>query len=459
VSPALDLSFLSLAEKDALILAQAEQLTAQAAQIAALLAQIAALEAKLGQPPKTPANSSLPPSQGEKANRRERRAKRRQSHPGVARALAADPDHVVEAYAETCPHCAHALSQADQPEMVMHDHIELPPIRPVITRVHRHRGLCPACQGRFCAPAPPGLAAGSPFGPELCALVVHLHATQAIGFERLARLLDEVFGVSISEGALVNILARAKAPLVRAAEPIAAAVRQSAVVGSDETTARVAGKTWWQWVLLGSTAICHVIVPSRAAAVVAAFLDGHRPQIWVADRYAAQTGHGAARQLCLAHLLRDAQYAIDAGDSLFAFGFKLLLLRAMAIGRRRPTLKDSTLRQYHADLERRLDRLLSGAPPDTPAASRLFNAMRRDRDDLFRFVIRRDVPDTNNACERALRPSVIFRKVTGCFRSQWGAEVYAAAASVIATGRLHGLTALQAMTNALAGMPIMPVAA
>jgi transposase len=306
---------------------------------------------------------------------------------------------------------------------------------------------------------PAGFEPGSPFGPGLCALVVHLHATQAIGFERLARLLDEVFGVTISEGALVNILARAKAPLVRAAEPIAAAVRQSAVVGSDETTARVAGKTWWQWVLLCATAICHVIVPSRAAAVVAAFLDGHRPQIWVADRDAAQTGHGAARQLCLAHLLRDAQDAIDAGDSLFAFGFKLLLLRAMAIGRRRPTLKDSTLQQYRADLERRLDRLLAGPLPDTPAAGRLFNAMRRDRDDLFRFVTRRDVPDTNNACERALRPSVIFRKVTGCFRSQWSAEVYAAAASVIATGRLHGLTALQAMTNALAGKPIMPVAA
>jgi transposase len=456
VTAALDLNVLSLAEKDALILAQAEQLTAQAAQITALQAQIAALEAKPGQPPKTPDNSSLPPSKGEKPNRAERRAKRRHSHPGMARALTANPDHVVEAYADTCPHCAHALSQADQPEVVVHDHIELPPIRPVITRIHRHRGFCPACQGRFCAPAPPGLEAGSPFGPGLCALVVHLHATQAIGFERLARLLDEVFGVTISEGALVNILARAKAPLVRAAEPIAAAVRQSAVMGSDETTARVAGKTWWQWVLLCSTAICHVIVPSRAAAVVEDFLERHRPQIWVADRYAAQIGHGAARQLCLAHLLRDA---IDAGDSLFAFGFKLLLLRAMAIGRRRPTLKDSTLQQYRADLERRLDRLLSGPLPDTPAAGRLFNAMRRDRDDLFRFVTRRDVPDTNNTCERALRPSVIFRKVTGCFRSQWGAEVYAAAASVIATGRLHGLTALQAMTNAFAGKPIMPVAA
>jgi len=66
VSAALDLNVLSLAEKDALILAQAEQRTVQAAQITALQAQIAALEAKLGQPPKTPDNSSLPPSTGEK---------------------------------------------------------------------------------------------------------------------------------------------------------------------------------------------------------------------------------------------------------------------------------------------------------------------------------------------------------------------------------------------------------
>ena len=78
----------------------------------------------------------------------------------------------------------------------------------------------------------------------------------------------------------------------------------------------------------------------------------------------------------------------------------------------------------------------------------------RRPDDLFRFVTRRDVPATNNACERTLRPSVIFRKVTGCFRSPWEAEVYTAA-SVIATGRIYGLTALQALRNALAGTPIM----
>jgi len=160
------------------------------------------------------------------------------------------------------------------------------------------------------------------------------------------------------------------------------------------------------------------------------------------------------RQMCLAHLLRDAQYAIDEGCHGFAPGFRLLL-RAMAIGKRQGGLKDTTLAQHHAQLERWLDRLLAGPVPDRPASRRLFRAMRRDRDDLFRFVTRRDVPSTNNACERALRPSVIFRKVAGGFRAEWGARVYAAAATVIATGRLHGLTALEALRTALAGQPVM----
>jgi len=428
---------------------------AQAAQIGALTARVAELEAKLAAPAKTPDNSSLPPSKGQKSDRPDRPSKPRRGRPGVTRVLAEDPDHIIAAMLAACPHCAQALGPADQPDIHAYDHIDLPPISPVVTRIHRHRGVCPGCRKRIAAPAPEGFAPGSPFGPGLCALIIHLHVTQAIGFERLARLLAEVFGLRISEGAIANILTRAEAPLLAATAPIAAAVRASPVVGCDETSARVAGQTWWQWVLLGSTAVCHLIADTRAAAVVTTFLDGARPEVWVADRYGGQLGHGAVRQMCLAHLLRDATYATEEGDEGFAPGFRFLLLRAVAVGRRRDTLKDSTLAQCHADLERRLDRLLAAPMPAHPAARRLFRARRRDRDDLFRFVTRRDVPYTNNACERALRPSVIFRKVTGGFRAEWGAKVYAAAATVIATGRLHGLTALAALRAALAGQPVM----
>ncbi len=417
------LAKLSTEELIALVLAQAGQIEAQSARIEELTRRIAELEAKLGGPPKTPDNSSVPPSQG-------------------------------RSMAERCPHCEHALAPADQSGFHAYDHIELPPIRPVITRIHRHRGVCPSCRRGFSAPPPAGMPPGSPFGPDLTALILHLHVTQAIGFERLVRLLDEVFGIHISEGAIANLLARAGAPLTAAAETTAAAVRSSKVVASDETSARVEGKNWWQWVLLSSTAVHHLIADSRGAAVLTDFLGETRPDVWVADRYAAQAGHGNERQLCLAHLLRDTQYAIDTGDTGFAPGFQKLLRRATAIGQRRPELKDTTLVQYRADLDRRLDRLLA-ISPTTEGGQQLARGIRKCRGDLFVFVTRRDVPATNNDCERALRPSVIFRKVTGGFRSQWGARTYADALSVIATGRLHGRSALQALRDALVGRPIL----
>ncbi len=443
-----ELAKLSKEELIALVLAQASQ-------IEELTRRIAELETKLGGPPKTPDNSSLPPSQGRKPSRAERRAaKKRKGRPGVFRALAPNPDRIIESVAEHCPHCEQALTPADQVGFHAYDHIELPLIRPVITRIHRHRGVCPGCRRGFSAPPPTGMSPGSPFGPDLTALILHLHVTQAIGFERLVRLLDEVFGVRISEGAIANMLARAGAPLTAAAQTTAAAVRNSKVVASDETSARVEGKNWWQWVLLSSTAVHHLIADSRGAAVLTGFLGETKPDVWVADRYAAQAGHGNERQLCLAHLLRDAQYAIDAGDTGFAPGFLKLLQRAAGIGQRRPELKDTTLTQYRADLDCKLDRLLA-VNPTAEAGRKLARGIRKCRGDLFVFVTRRDVPATNNDCERALRPSVIFRKVTGGFRSQWGAHTYADALSVIATGRLHGRSALQALRDALAGRPLL----
>jgi transposase len=209
--------------------------------IEALTARITELEARLGNPPKTPDNSSLPPSKGQKPNLPDPgRKKPRPGRPGVARSLAEHPDRIIEATLAACSHCHHALGPADVTDIHAYDHIDLPPIRPIVTRIHRHRGVCPGCRKPVSAPAPEGLEPGSPFGPGVAALVLHLHITQAVSFERLSRLMTEVFGLSISEGAIANILARTQTPLVAAADTIAAAVRTSPVVGSDETSARAA---------------------------------------------------------------------------------------------------------------------------------------------------------------------------------------------------------------------------
>ena len=71
-------------------------------------------------------------------------------------------------------------------------------------------------------------------------------------------------------------------------------------------------------------------------------------------------------------------------------------------------------------------------------------------DKLFVFLKRRDAEPTNNESERTLRPSVIFRKVTNGFRSEWGAKTYAALCSIVETGRRNGRSALTAIRDALA---------
>ena len=124
-------------------------------------------------------------------------------------------------------------------------------------------------------------------------------------------------------------------------------------------------------------------------------------------------------------------------------------MRAIAIGRRRNTLRDTTLAQYQADLERRLTRVMA-LPRRGDAAEKLRRRIARDRAHLFLFVTDRAVSATNNACERALRPSVIFRKVTNGFRSEWGAQTYAAFRSVVSTAKANGRSVLGELRGVLA---------
>ena len=146
------------------------------------------------------------------------------------------------------------------------------------------------------------------------------------GFKRLTELCEGLFGLTISQGAISNMLARMGKPFGAAAEQIAAAVRASEVIASDETSARVKGKTHWQWAFGCATAVYHVIAPTRGKCVPTDFLAGARPKVWLSDRLPAQCTHAEAHQFCLAHLIRDAQYAIDHGDTIFAPQFKACLL-------------------------------------------------------------------------------------------------------------------------------------
>jgi transposase len=437
---------LSHPEKDALIAALTARLALADARIAAQDARIAALEARLDEltrPPKTPGNSSKPPSQGQKPDLQPAATGRppRKGRPGVGRTLHPHPNRMVDRLLATCPKCEAVFPEASQTPQQVYERIELPPIRPDVTQIRLFGGRCACCGERVTAQAPAGLEQGSPFGHSIAAMVVYLHYAHAIGMERLALLMDELFSLSISEGAISNILARARQPLLDATATIEKVVLASPVVCSDETSVRVKGKNWWEWVFIGTLAVLHVIKPSRGKAVVAALFGAIQPEVWVSDMLGSQRGHGVLWQVCLAHLLRDSKYAIECSDTAFSAPFRWLLLRAIAIGRRRDVLKDATLKQYLYDLDRRLDRIMAAVPIGEPGR-KLHKRMLANRAHLFVFMTNRAVPPTNNVSERHLRPSVIFRKVTNGFRCEWGAETYAAFRSVVSTAKANSASVL-----------------
>lgn len=473
MTPPSDPSTLSPAEKDALIAALLARLDALTRQVEELRARVASLEsenatlrAKLGEPPKTPGNSSVPPSQGHKAGGAPGGAEKAKPHAGTHRALHPSPTQRRDVLAEHCPHCRGDVSGTAQAPVHAYDRIEIPEITPDVTRVVLHGGLCPCCGRRFKAAPPAGLEPGSPWGPNLRAFVLYLRFAHAISFERLARLLSDLVGLEISEGALVNLLDDSRSAFARQAAAIRERLLAGTVLQSDETGLRVGNRNWWNWVFHHGQSACFVICPSRGKAVVEEFLGTHRPAFWVSDRLAAQMGWArVGHQVCLAHLLRDAQYAIDAGDAVFAPAFQALLRRACAYGARREALADTTLRAYAARLETRLDAALRLAPA-CPQGVKLQRAVKKYRQNLFVFLAERGVPATNNGSEQALRPAVVFRKVTNCFRSEWGAHLGACpragqrpgpgadVRSVLETARRRAIAPLDAIRLTLQGNPL-----
>jgi len=443
-----DLSCLTHAEKDALI-------RALWAQVQALTARMAELEARLGAPSKTPDNSSLPPSKGKKPNLPEKE-KRRGPRPGSlgrvggGRPLAATPDEVISAKPVRCVHCQAALAETDQVLHGRYDKIDLPQVAPVVTRVERYAGRCRCCGNTTLAPVPEGLEPGTPFSTGIVALAMYLRFVHAISYQRLSRLLLELFGLAISEGALDAAFRRGKLHFDADVAAILIRLRRARVICSDETSVRIDGRTCWNWVFQNSEVVIHVVRNSRSAGVVAEVLDGHRPALWVSDLYSAQLGHAEDWQICLAHQLRDCTYAIEAGDTVFAPRMKALLLRAVVLARRSRHLAESTRREYRRRLECALDAVMALAPTHRDG-QRLRKRYGKVRSHLFTFLDHPEVPADNNGSERELRPTATYRKVTGGFRSKWGADLFAGVRSVIGTAARRGTDAYQAIQQTLRG--------
>jgi transposase len=305
-----NVSQLSHAQKDALI-------ASLMAQVAALTARLAEMQAKLGLPAKTPDNSSVPPSKGQKKSEPSTPKAKANPHAGAHRPLHPNPtsERIVSAF--VCQGCGFDVSGAPQSPCETYDRIEIPEIQPDVTRVTLQGGVCPCCAKRFKARPPEGLEPGSPFGPNLRAFVVYLRAVQGIPLARLSDVLKDLFGLDISEGALVNILSAARESVAAQTSLIKARLLSGTALASDETGLRVGKANWWLWVFHHGDSAVFVAHPHRSKPVVADFLGEWRPDYWLSDRLGSQTGWATREhQFCLAHLIRDVQYVIDEGDGV-----------------------------------------------------------------------------------------------------------------------------------------------
>jgi transposase len=400
-------------------------------------AELIELVLRLQRPEKTSRTSSKPPSTDRKERREQARpGGAKPGHEGHSRALSTNPDRVVDHAPQQCPCCRLALSPDLPSEAVsVHERIELPQIKPMVEHHRRLAVQCPGCGARVVA-APPPAATGTPFGPRLHALAIYLKTYQSLSYERLQATLADLFGLPISQGGLMNMLRRAQGCFQAGREDAVAALRQAKTVASDETGVRIEGSTGYHWVFRCTAAVVHHAAPTRAASVVRAMMDGHKPEVWLSDRYSAQQGHGLAQQTCLAHLARAVAYALEASEDPVPFRLKLWLTAAFALADNITHLAASTVAAKRRALERRLAAILA-APTTCDLAAALQAKLRRARDQLLTFAAwGGTVEATNNACERDLRPAVIQRKVTNGYRAMWAAEGEADIRSVVDTARL-----------------------
>jgi transposase len=406
---------------------------------------------RLQRPGKTSHTSSRPPSTDKKARRQNSKpGGAKPGHQGHSRVLHEAPDETVDHRPDVCPQCTGVLKPGLAGDVIgEYDTIEVPPIATHVTRHRRLRVCCPHCSAEVNAPVP-NAAVGSPFGSRLHALVVYLKTFHAVSYVRMERMLDEVFGIKVSQGALANMLKRSHGLFEAGKQRIIADLRRAEMVASDETGIRIEGLNGYHWVFMSDQAVVHEAQLSRASQVVRDVMGEYRPKIWLSDGYSAQQKHGAYHQTCLAHLARDVAYGLEASEDDLPFRLKLWLDRVFGLAREVTTFAASTLKTKKRELEQTLADILQSTCA-CPIAEKMRGKLARASPKLLTFL---DFPGqvevTNNGCERSLRPAVIQRKVTNGFRSMWAAQGDCAVRTVTDTGKLSGTTAWMTVTQTLA---------
>lgn len=455
-----------LIEKQALQIEEQRQcIEVQNGRIVALEAEVSRLEAevsRLKKGPPTSRNSHLPPSKDltagpsgatGSANRPGKDQRRRaDAHTQGGRTLAENPDDVKDVFVDACPHCQATVARDLQQLRHAYDHVDIPPIVAITTRVNLHGCDCPTC-GKILKAAPPAdMSPASPFGHNLTLLALCLRYEHGVSFSRLSRFMGEFVGVRISRGALGNLMRRAGDVLLQTATAIHDIVRRQPYIQSDETTLNIGGDKRWEWVFVSKTAVAHLVKNSRGYQVIEDFLAGAKPVGWGSDRLPAQRKAPAqVWQACVAHLIRDCNKAHDAGDYTFAPKLRTALGKITELYHQRANLTPRQFANRRTRLRKRIKALFdrTHCTPWQQDGHDLQRKLTPIHHCLSTCLDHHQLQPTNNASEQAIRMSKVFMKIWGCLRTEKGAEHFAAIRTILATGRMHNLTPKNALSLAL----------
>jgi transposase len=464
--------------ENAALRAQVSELPLLRAQVRALLARVQELEARAAKDSHT---SGKPPS-SDGLKRRTKSLRRRSGkkpggqlgHRGETLHLVATPDAVEEHRPAVCTTCQAALDGAPVVRRERRQVHEVPPVRRHITEHQRLHLRCPACQAVNVGTFPPEAPSRAQYGPQLRALAVYLVEEQLVPLGRVQQLLRDLLGVQLGRGTLVRWIQQAAQTLVPVEAQLTAALRQAPVLHSDETGVRRGGRLAWGHVASTSQLTRYTVHAKRGSAATDAM--GILPEysgVSVHDGLPTYRRYIRCRHaLCNIHHLRELTFLEEQYHQAWATEMKALLLdmkaateqgRAACLRQLPAVLRPTFVTRYRAVLaaghaanpppERRPRQ--RGRVKQTPAQN-LLERLWLGQEQVLAFLDDLTIPFDNNQAERDLRTLKMQQKVSGCFRSDPGADAFARLRSYLATLRKQGQPLFAALQTVFAGRPLYP---
>lgn len=429
-----------LRAENAMLRQLVEKLTAEIERLRARQAELE--KQKPGPPSFVKANR---PKRAEKASGRKKRAA--EHNQGRKRE---EPTRMERHALERCPDCAYALS--GESLHYRRQVVEIPEPQPVEVIEHKIiKRWCPVCQG-WQVPTinwQEHVIGQGRVGVRLSALLAYLRQSLKLPVRRIQEYLATLHQVQLSVGEISELLKRMRDKVQLAIEELRATALQQGVVNGDETGWREDGRNGYVWCLAtaGEEPIRYYEYdPSRSQAVVTRLLgEGFRGHL-VSDFYGSYNVYSGPHQRCWVHLLRDLselkENHKEEGEVIaWALAVRGQYERAKSAHSK---IKESERQGLYDSLWQQTRLLgLQYAQVKGHPCQALAKRLLRHLDELYQFVLHPQVPSDNNLAERALRPLVIQRKISGGTRSRAGSHTRMGLASLFETWQARGLNPFQ----------------